>query len=91
MINRLRFIPTSEEIPAVRQLLSHHLTELEGHTRELAAMNAKLRKENETMRALLSKIKLNRAEDDWCVVCGCYVWDCEPSCEGKQLTEVLVY
>lgn len=72
-------------------LLEQHLTELESHNRELIAMNAKLRKENEAMLALLNTIDNTRAIYDCCPVCLGTLQECKPSCEGKQLTEVLGY
>lgn len=91
MVNRLRFIPTSEEIPAVRQLLDQHLIELESHSRELTAMNDRLRKENGKMRALLELIDKKSSSMDLCPVCSGDSDDCEPSCEGRRLAKILEY
>lgn len=84
MVNRLRFIPTSEEIPAVRQLLDQHLIELESHSRELIVMNAKLRKDNEAMRALLASVNRQTSYTGVCPVCRA-LDDCEPSCDGLRI------
>ncbi len=70
-------------------LLDQHLIELESHNRELIVMNAKLRKDNEAMREMLELIYLHANADRRCPVCDHDVWECEPSCDGNKLAEIL--
>ncbi len=72
-------------------LLEQHLTELESHNRELLAMNAKLRKENEHLLSLLEAVNKNAYDTYRCSVCHFYSGDCALSCKGREIAALFAH